>query len=153
MKRFRNGLHKGEVLEFPAGELFSIVLDVEKYPEFLPWCKNVVIVGRNEDSMDVKLVAGFMSMKGEYTSCVRFSRPTKGSGGWIEARSKDGVFKSLYCRWNFIPKGESRTFVEFSVDFSFKSGLLQLAFDVVSNMAQLHIARAFRDRAYKLLRG
>ncbi|MFV9838562.1 MAG: type II toxin-antitoxin system RatA family toxin [Aaplasma endosymbiont of Hyalomma asiaticum] len=151
MDRSRNGLCRGEILKFSAVELFSIVLDVEKYPEFLPWCKDVVIIGKNKEYMDVELIAGFMSMKGKYTSRVQFSKPTKENAGWIEAKSNDGIFKSLYCKWNFVPRGERETLVEFSVDFSFKSSVLQFAFDMVSGAAQLHIARAFRNRAYELL--
>ena len=151
MDKSRNGLCRGEVLEFSAVELFSIVLDVERYPEFLPWCKSVVVVGRNEGYMDVELVAGFMSIKGKYTSRVRFSEPTKEKAGWIEAKSCDGVFRSLYCKWDFVPREEKETLVEFSLDFSFKSSFMQFAFDMVSGVAQLHISRAFRDRAYELL--
>ncbi|MDD9362614.1 MAG: SRPBCC family protein, partial [Anaplasma sp.] len=44
MVRARRGFSKSEVLSFPAKDIFSIVLDVEKYPAFLPWCKEVVIL-------------------------------------------------------------------------------------------------------------
>ncbi|MDB1135017.1 type II toxin-antitoxin system RatA family toxin [Candidatus Anaplasma sp. TIGMIC] len=146
-----SGVSKAEVLRFPAGELFSIVLDVEKYPEFLPWCKDVVILSKGKSLMEVDLVAGFMSLEGRYTSHVSFLAPDVGRPGWIRAESSDGVFKTLKCKWSFFPVKEKETLVKFFVDFAFKNKVLQLAFNLASDNAIESITRAFRDRAYKLL--
>ncbi|KDB56644.1 oligoketide cyclase [Anaplasma phagocytophilum str. MRK] len=152
MVRARRGFSKSEVLSFPAKDIFSIVLDVEKYPAFLPWCKEVVILERHDASMFVKLVAQFMSLEGAYTSEVSFSAPTLENPGWIRAVSTDGVFNTLCSEWNFLPKNERETLVTFFVNFSFKNRMLQFAFDMASSMAISNISRAFKNRAYQLLK-
>lgn len=151
MSGVRNGFSEEEVLEFPAEALFSIVLDVERYPEFLPWCKGVVVLNREPEFMLVELVAGFMSLEGKYTSRVSYSAPSEMGAGFVRARSEDGVFRSLHCEWLFTPKGNGATVVKFDVGFSFKSSVLQLAFDMASGVVKSHITSAFRRRAYELL--
>ncbi|QJC27405.1 type II toxin-antitoxin system RatA family toxin [Anaplasma platys] len=139
------------MLNFPAEALFSVVLDVERYPEFLPWCKSVVVLSRKQEFMLVELVAGFMSLEGKYTSRVSYSAPSETKPGYIRARSEDGVFRSLNCEWLFTPSGNGATVVKFDVGFSFKSSVLQFAFDMASTAVKSHITSAFRKRAYQLL--
>ncbi|KAF2281975.1 hypothetical protein GH714_042799 [Hevea brasiliensis] len=64
MPAWGNRLVGEEVLAFAAEKLFSIVLDVERYPEFLPWCKDVRVISRDGSSLVAEVVAGFLSLKG-----------------------------------------------------------------------------------------
>ena len=151
MVHTENGFDEEETLAFSAEELFSIVIDVEKYPEFLPWCESVRIREREEGRMLVDLVAKFMFLEGQYTSNVSFSSPTYCEPGWIHVESANGVFEFLRSKWQFLPVGD-KVLVKFSIRFSFKNKALQFVFDMVSGLVKGNIINAFRDRAYQLFR-
>ncbi|MCU7611523.1 type II toxin-antitoxin system RatA family toxin [Anaplasma capra] len=139
-----------EVLTFPAEGLFSIVLDVERYPEFLPWCKRVKITDSGDSHLVAEVVAGVFSLRGGYTSHVSFRSPEGDRPGWVKVRSEDGVFRLLQSEWNFLPMKNGETLVKFSIDFSFKHKILQVAFDVAADAAKRRIMSAFRARAQEL---
>ncbi|ACZ49117.1 putative oligoketide cyclase/lipid transport protein [Anaplasma centrale str. Israel] len=139
-----------EVLAFSAEKLFSIVLDVERYPEFLPWCKDVRVLSRGDSSLVAEVVASFLSLRGEYTSHVSFCPPRDNQPGWVKVRSTDGVFRLLQSEWRFLPMGSEKTLVKFCIKFSFRQKILQITFDVAADVAKHRIMRAFRARAYEL---
>ncbi|WP_447582144.1 type II toxin-antitoxin system RatA family toxin [Anaplasma marginale] len=139
-----------EALAFSAEQLFSIVLDVERYPEFLPWCKEVRVVSRDGSSLVAEVVAGFLSLRGGYTSHVSFCPPRDSQPGWVKVQSTDGVFRLLQSEWRFLPMGSEKTLVKFCINFSFRQKVLQVTFDVAADVAKHRIMRAFRARAYEL---
>ncbi|MGN7661117.1 MAG: type II toxin-antitoxin system RatA family toxin [Anaplasma sp.] len=145
-----NCFSEEEMMLLPAHRLFSVVLDVEKYPEFLPWCKDVKVLSRGESFFVAEVVAGFLALSGKYTSHVLFCLPADKSPGWVKVQSVDGVFKFLRSEWQFLPFGEEKTLVKFSIDFSFRRKVLQLAFDMASDIARRRLMRAFRERTYRL---
>ena len=63
MSNNQYNLSEEEVLNFPAIDLFNIVLDVEKYPDFLPWCKAVYIKEREETIIVADLLASFKGIE------------------------------------------------------------------------------------------
>lgn len=150
MPAWGNRLVGEEVLAFAAEKLFSIVLDVERYPEFLPWCKDVRVISRDGSSLVAEVVAGFLSLKGGYTSHVSFCSPIGNQQGWVKVRSTDGVFRLLQSEWRFLPMGNEKTLVKFRINFSFRQKVLQVTFDVAADVAKHRIMSAFRARAYEL---
>ena len=150
MPAWGNRLVGEEALAFSAEKLFSIVLDVERYPEFLPWCKDVRVISRDDSSLVAEVAAGFLSLEGGYTSHVSFCPPRGNQPGWVKVRSTDGVFRLLQSEWRFLPTESEKTLVKFHIDFSFRQKVLQITFDVVADVAKHRIMRAFRARAYEL---
>ncbi|QKX01812.1 type II toxin-antitoxin system RatA family toxin [Wolbachia endosymbiont of Cruorifilaria tuberocauda] len=125
--------------------VFQVVIDIEKYPDFIPWCK-AAYIKKNHGKMVVDLLAAFYGIKGSYTSEVTFLSPGKGNESWIKAISLSGVFKCLYNEWRFIFIDKNKTVVKFYIEFEFKSRLLSSLLDSVCKYAQREIIGAFKDR-------
>ena len=148
-------LHKyKEVGDFNCSpdQAFQIVIDVEKYPDFVPWCKAVYIKEQVDNKMIVDLMASFYGVKGSYTSEVTSLLPNEMNEGWIKAVSSNGIFKYLYNIWEFIPLNENVTLVKFYIEFEFKYESFSALLNSVYKYTQSKIISAFKERAERLTR-
>lgn len=122
-------------------QLFDLVADVGRYPEFLPWCVGARVRSRSETELVADLTIGFGPFRESFTSRVRLDRP-----GAMDVRYENGPFRYLKNTWRFIPDGGGCK-VAFMVDFEFRSRLLQLAIGPVFGEAVRRMVRAFMQRA------
>ena len=152
MSNSEYNLNCNDILNFTAIDLFNIVLDVEKYPDFLPWCKAVYIRERKKNLIIADLLASFKGLSGQYTSSIVFKEPTIDQEGWIKVEAIDGLFKFLHNQWTFIPIEKNQTLVEFCISCAFKLPMIQSAFNLVCDSAYKKIIVAFRNRANILLK-
>lgn len=128
-------------------KIFQTVIDVEKYPDFVPWCKAVYIKEKANYQMIVDLLAVFYGIKGKYTSEVTATPPDETNEGWIRVESSNGIFKHLYNEWQFIPIDEKQTMVKFYIEFKFKSSAFSMLLNSVYKHTQSKIITAFKNRA------
>jgi len=138
-----------KLLPYSAQQMYDLVADVGKYPEFLPWTA-AARIRSNEDRgdhwvMDADLVISFKVFRERFTSRVVL---------WPEAQKidteyLDGPFKHMYSNWAF-EDAEGGCQVHFHVDFEFRNRLLQGIIGVVFNEAMLRVVRAFETRAADL---
>ena len=138
------------LLPYTAEQLFDLVADVDKYPEFLPWCAASLTRTRTAEELVADLTIGFGPFRESFTSRVALQRPLL-----IQVRYENGPFKYLNNRWGFTPKpmpgGTTQgCVVQFFVDFEFRSKLLQGAIGVVFNEAQRRMINAFLKRAREI---
>jgi coenzyme Q-binding protein COQ10 len=139
-------------MSYSADEMYALIADVEKYPEFLPWCaacrvrSREPLPGGEGEVMDADLVISFKLFRERFGSRVTL-RPDART---IDVEYLEGPFRYLNNHWAFTPKGETACEVDFFVDFAFKSGLLQRVIGVVFNEAMHRIVRAFERRAADL---
>jgi coenzyme Q-binding protein COQ10 len=126
--------------------MFAVVADVERYPEFLPWCARLAVMTREKDGgadiVIAEMTVAYHGLSESYVSRVRADPRER----VIEAVHIEGPFKKLDTCWRFVPAGEGCE-VQFSIVFAFKSMLLSamagLAFGLVaSRMAEAFVARA-----------
>jgi coenzyme Q-binding protein COQ10 len=135
------------VLPYSQAQLFDLVADVERYPEFLPWCVGARIRKQLPDgTMEADLVIGFKMFRERFGSIVKPDR----ANHRIDVSYVDGPFRYLNNHWKFIAEGENRTRVDFFVDFEFKSALLQKVIGVLFNEAVRRMVAAFETRARQL---
>jgi coenzyme Q-binding protein COQ10 len=126
-------------------QLFDLVADVARYPEFLPWCVGARVRSRSETEMVADLTIGFGPFRESFTSRVALDRP-----GHIGVRYENGPFRYLTNQWRFEPlepDGGSGCRVHFHVDFEFRSRLLQMAIGAVFHEAVRRMVAAFLTRA------
>ena len=135
-------VRRSAILPYAPDAVYGLVADVERYPEFLPWCTTARVVAGEGDTVTVSL--GFAS------GLARASFTTKNRhepGRSVTMSLVDGPFDELEGRWNFTPIGDSGTRVELQVRFSTQGviGALALgpAFESVCN----HLVDAFARRA------
>ena len=130
-----------QIVPYRPDQLFDLVADVGKYPQFLPWCVGARVRTRTERELTADLTIGFGPFRESFTSRVALDRPRQ-----VRVRYENGPFRYLNNQWTFLPH-EQGTEVEFYVDFEFRSRILQAAIGVVFNEAVRRMVNAFRKRA------
>lgn len=125
--------------------MFALVADVERYPQFLPWCVATRIKSREGDTFTADLVAAFGAFREQFTSRVRLNQPANE----ITVEYLTGPFEHLTNRWHFEPV-DGGCVVHFDIDFAFKSRTLEALISGVFTRAVLKMASSFDERARKL---
>jgi coenzyme Q-binding protein COQ10 len=123
-------------------QLFDLVADIEKYPEFLPWCVAARIRKRDGDRILADLVIGYKMFRERFTSQVTLSAP-----GRIDVTYSEGPFKYLNNHWIFAEGVDDGCDIDFFVDFELRSRLLEKIIGVVFNEAIQRMVSAFERRA------
>ncbi|MFL1461287.1 type II toxin-antitoxin system RatA family toxin [Roseococcus sp. DSY-14] len=131
-------------LRYSPEQMFQLVADVHRYPEFLPWCVGARIVSREENKLIADLTIGFKLFRETFRSEVTLDRPQE-----VRVRYLNGPFRYLNNTWKFR-EVEGGTEVDFFVDFEFRSRLLQAVIGTVFNEAVRLMVRAFERRAMQL---
>ena len=131
-------------LPYTPEQLFDLVADIERYPEFLPWCVAARIKERGEDLIVADLIIGFRMFRERFTSRVALDPPRR-----IDVTYAEGPFRYLNNHWKFMPvTGGCR--IDFFVDFEFKSRLMQKVIEVLFSEAVRRMVGAFEKRARDL---
>ena len=125
--------------------LFKLVSDVKKYPEFLPWCLGARVKNSSKNNFDADLIIGFKVYKEIYSSQVVLDHVNKK----IIVNYKDGPFQHLDNYWIFKDNMKGCE-VEFMVDFKFKSVFLQTLMETLFSEAVRRMVGAFEKRANEL---
>ena len=129
--------------------MFALVADVEKYPEFLPLCEGLIVKSRKERDDKTLLIAemsiGYKAIRETFTSQVLLDP----NALTIEVQYLNGPFKYLNNHWLFVPR-DTGTEVNFFVDFEFNSRILQAAIGLVFNEAVRRMVAAFHKRAIEV---
>ena len=128
-------------------QMFDLVADVERYPEFLPLCEALTVRSRREREGRELLVAdmtvGYKAIRETFTSQVLLD-PEKLQ---IDVKYLDGPFRRLDNRWRFIPAGEDRCDVDFFIDYEFRSRILGALMGTMFETAFRRFTAAFEERA------
>ncbi len=135
-----------KVLPYSAEQMCSLVNDVKKYPEFLPWCAGARVYNHVGDrQFDADLIIGFKMFRERYTSRVVNNSPEGVMVDYLR-----GPLKKLYNHWHFKALSEATCEVDFHVDFEFKSRTLNKMIGPMFTKASRKMVAAFEDRAIEL---
>jgi coenzyme Q-binding protein COQ10 len=130
------------VLGHSPEQLYTLVADVERYPEFLPWCLAARVRRREGSLVVADLVIGFKMIREHFTSRVRLDE----AGRRIDVDYVEGPFKYLNNHSLFEPHPEG-CLIDFYVDFEFRSRILQKMMEALFHEAVKRMVRAFETRA------
>lgn len=130
-----------QILPYRPDQMFDLVADVGKYPQFLPWCVGARVRNRTDTQLLSDLTIGFGPFRESFTSRVTLDRPRQ-----VQVRYENGPFRYLNNQWDFKPH-ERGCEVSFFVEFEFRSRILQSAIGVVFNEAVRRMVNAFQKRA------
>ena len=126
-----------------------MVLDIEKYPEFVPWCLDSKVHEKKNKGDTVEIIAdltiGKSFFKETYKSFVTYNKSTD----TIYVTNIEGPLKHLENKWFFKDLGDSSE-VEFQVDFELKNKILNLLMNKSFDLGLIKIADAFQKRADEL---
>jgi coenzyme Q-binding protein COQ10 len=139
-----------KILPFKPDEIFELVGDVAKYPEFLPWCTGARIREKQKTStgetMIADLMIGFKMVRERFTSRVTLDRPNLR----IDVNYLQGPFKTLKNHWIFSATQNGHCQIDFHLEFEFSSVLLQKLIGVLFHEAVRRMVAAFEARAHQL---
>jgi len=129
--------------------LIEMVLDIEKYPEFVPWCLDSKIHAKSDkgDTIEIKadLTIGKSFFRDTYKSFVVYNK----SEDSIHVTNIDGPLKHLENEWFFRQEGDASE-VEFHVDFELKNKILNVLMIKSFDLGLKKVADAFEKRAIQL---
>jgi len=139
------------ILPYTADQMYALVADIERYPEFLPWNSAARIRARRpgeggSEVIEADLVISFKVFRERFGSRVTLWP----AGRRIDTEYLDGPFRYLRSGWSFADLPEGGCKVEFFVDFEFRNAILGKVIGVVFGEAMSRIVRAFEDRARAL---
>jgi coenzyme Q-binding protein COQ10 len=131
-----------------ANEMFDLVADVERYPEFVPLCRSLKVRQRRSGPEGVEVLiadmtAAYKLISETFTSRVTLDRPNLR----ILVEYLDGPFSRLENRWTFRPAEEGNCDVEFFISYEFKSRMLAMLMGSMFDLAFRRFAAAFERRA------
>lgn len=131
-----------------ASEMFDLVADVERYPEFVPLCSALKVRQRMQKADGVEIViadmtVSFKLVRESFTSRVTLDRPNLK----ILVEYLQGPFRTLENRWTFEPRGEGTCDVGFFISYEFKSRVLAVLMGGMFDTAFQKFASAFETRA------
>lgn len=134
---------------YSAQQMFDIVADVERYPEFLPLCEGLRVESRRELGDATEIVAtmtvGYKAIRESFRTRVTL-RPSEPS---ILVEYLDGPFRRLENRWTFRASGQASE-VHFFIDYEFRSPMLGLLMGAMFDKAFRRFTAAFEDRARQI---
>lgn len=125
-----------------AEQMFDLINDVSRYPEFLPWCSDTKLIAETEDAIEATLFLKKGGFSYSFTTRNRLERPHKMSIGLVE-----GPFKSLEGFWTFTPLGDEACKVELNMRFEFSGKLTSIAMSKVFSAVATTLVDAFVARA------
>ena len=134
------------IIDKKKDKLIEFVLDIEKYPEFIPFCLGSKVYERKEEGDKTFIIADLTIGKGPfndtYKSDVRFDKKTD----TIHVTNVEGPLKHLENNWKFVEK-KNMTEVYFDVDFEIKNKFLNMLMEKSFEYGLNRIADAFQKRA------
>ena len=132
-------------LPYTPTQMFDLVADIRRYPEFLPWVIALRVRDDNPTATVADMIVGFKGLRESFTSKVKKQRPNG-----IKVDYVDGPLKHLRNDWRFEADGQGGCRVTFCVDFQFKSRLFERIAGQVFDAALRRMIGAFETRAHTL---
>ena len=138
-------VNKGALVPYRAADMYALVNDVERYPEFLPWCKGAKIVAQSAGEMQASLDLARGGFHKTFTTRNRLE-PTRA----ITITLEHGPFKHLEGRWHFDDLDGDGSKVALDMEFEFSSAVLDLMAGPVFHEICNSLVDAFIRRAAEL---
>jgi ribosome-associated toxin RatA of RatAB toxin-antitoxin module len=137
-------VHKSVLIWYSAEEMFALVTDVARYPEFLPWCDKAAVIESDDKGMKAEIGIAFGGIHQTFTT-----RNEHVAGREVVMKLQDGPFSRLDGKWQFKPLGEQQRAckVELELHYGFDNAALAAlvgpVFDkIAGNMVDAFVKRA-----------
>ena len=125
-----------------AEEMFDLINDVERYPEFLPWCAKTEIVSRTDEELVATLFLSKGGLNYSFTTRNQLNRPSRMTLELVE-----GPFSSLAGVWDFKVLSDEASKVSLNLQFDFSGKIASFAMSKVFNQVATTLVDAFVTRA------
>ena len=138
-------VHKSALVPFAAPVMYQLVIDVESYPLFLPWCRSGRVLSRDDDGLCGELEVARSGIRQKFSTYNRL-RPYER----IDLLLRKGPFKRLEGVWEFKALRDDACKVSMTMEFEFSGRLINAAFGRVFSQIADNLVDAFCKRAKDL---
>lgn len=138
-------VHKSVLIWFSAEEMFALVTDVDRYPQFLPWCDHARVLETHEGGMLAEVGISFSGVRQTFTT-----RNTHDAGRRVLLELVSGPFSNLHGEWRFTPVGDAgqrACRVELDLRYGFSNAALSALVGPVFDRIAGSLVDAFVKRA------
>ena len=112
-------VHRSAIVECAPGAFYDLVMDIESYPEFLPWCEATSILERAGAKILARMTLGYHGIRQSLTT-----RNTIEAGRAMGMELVEGPFRKFHAQWRFLPLGDTASKIEFQLEYEFSSAML-----------------------------
>lgn len=138
-------VNRSALLGYSARQMYDIVVDIERYPEFLNWCSATRIVERSDGQVVASIEISFKGLHRSFTT-----RNTMDPGRSVRIELVDGPFRTLNGFWKFIELDSQSSKIELDLEFDFSSVFVSRLVGPVFSQIANHQLEAFQRRARQL---
>ena len=138
------------LIECKKSDLINLVLDIEKYPQFVPFCYDAKIFDKKLEGDLIKIVADLSIGKGPFKDTYKSDVVYNKKEDTIFVKNIEGPLNHLSNNWKFVDKENGITEITFDIDFEIKNKFLNSLMVVSFQFGLEKIADAFQKRAEKL---
>jgi ribosome-associated toxin RatA of RatAB toxin-antitoxin module len=135
-------IHRSALVTFSPEQMFDLVIDVERYPEFLPWVAGAELHEKSESDLLASMEMHRGGMRERFTTRNEFDRP-----GFMNMQLVRGPFRVLDGRWTFAPIADAGTRIELAMRFEFANPVVSLLFGKAFEQSCNTLIDAFIARA------
>ena len=137
-----------EVVNHPAKKLFDIVIDIESYPDYIPWCTRMVVNERKSYEIFADMYVQY-----KFILAQKFGSHVKFNSGklTIETHYIDGPLKDLTTKWRFEEINSNKSKIIFNVNFEFKNFIHQKVAETFYPLIENKMINSFKERADSFL--
>ena len=137
-----------EAVQHPAKKLFDIVIDIESYPEYIPWCTKMIINERKKNEIFADMFVQYKFILAQkFGSHVTFDS----SKLIIETKYTEGPLKNLTTNWKFEEIDKNKSKIIFDVNFEFKNFIHQKVAETFYPLIETKMITSFKKRADSIL--
>ncbi|MBF0462296.1 MAG: type II toxin-antitoxin system RatA family toxin [Magnetococcales bacterium] len=134
-----------ETVPFSQSQMYHLVVDMEHYADFLPWCSRGRVLERNGNQLLAELTISFKGIRESFQTVDILTPEEK-----VEVNLRSGPFRYLVSTWTFTPLAPQQTRVDFFIDFTFESRLKEMILGPVFSQISRQMVSAFCKRAFAL---
>ena len=137
-------IERSMLVPYSCERMFALVLDVERYPEFLPSCSGARVLSRGENEICGEVDLNFKGIRHSFSTCNHLTPCER-----IDLALKDGPFSTLDGYWSFQDLGAGCK-VSLKLDYDFSSRLLAMALGPIFSLFANGLVEAFNQRAREI---
>lgn len=138
-------IKRSALVTFSPGQMFDLVIDVERYPQFLPWVAGAELHQRSEHDLLASMEMQRSGVRERFTTRNEFDRPA-----FMTMQLVEGPFRLLQGRWTFAPIGDAGTRIELEMRFEFANPVVSMLFGKAFEQSCGQLIDAFIARARQL---
>ena len=136
------------IINFKPQDLYKIVIDIEKYPEFIPWCNRIEIKSKTQNEIVADMIVKYKFFLPKiFTSHVFFDSKKL----IIKTKYVKGPLKHLNTEWSFQEIKKKKTKVVFKVNFEFNNLFFQKSAELFFGLIESQMIESFKQRAKEIL--